>query len=879
MPSTSARDGENKVYGCPDCDKTFSRREYVNRHARLAHQGARPFLCEACDTPFARSDILKRHKTTCLVIKQHEQGADPNKLGDGGHGEADGPTPPPKKRARRQLNKSVIQSTSNAHNSASKDTLDRAGASASESPIETPSPITVTVSAPTRHADLAGIKYTGDVAFADYAPPIVSTSSRSSSLSAAATPFGMPSSDVSPLSSCGTSSGSSATSPQTPFPSTPASLSVAQPHVHIPLFGPPQPTAAMAASALSSMYLNPTHSASANQTLAPGFFRASPFTQDEILASEVLEDLLRSPPANRGTSPGEYFSQPIDFVQQSKSCPESQQQPLVTALVTTPSWLGDKSTMTTSSNEPNDSSGALVGGIGWEYDGVPIDPLNSIEFSPEAQALADYFNKGGVGGISALDLGFYHEPNLWDISKMEQPAPQTERDQQFYIPAHKFCLAYLSPWNVPPIARLSQFAAKATDDFLPTVPVIHPGTTKLSEAPIAMAFALTVVGAAYASDGQGFSDEMLVEKRTFIVRSFNKPDATEANRFVFLQSLLLYQLLGLFHRDQEQRLLANTFHSALILMVRELNLPTLIRRTALAPVSATASGEDLEEAWKAWVELETRRRVTFICFLCDLETATSFSCAPLLPFSELDIDLPSRDQLWNAKDAIVWRDAQQLPAPRVNFLQAIRALIAPTEPSPSSRDGHLLADLRHLSSFPLLVLSRTLSFLQHKTEEAMKQVDPFRSLVGGFGLLDGRESENRDVLARIARGRAWLRSLPGGVKRGGGEGWFEDVMPTSAKSATKREETAAADATAAAIKNPTSVFDDIDTVDHTALFTDYAESPRFSVMASAASASLRVEPIPLHLKDEACQTKIEKLTTKRAKALAADLPPGWMPNF
>ncbi|SGY77308.1 BQ5605_C005g03600 [Microbotryum silenes-dioicae] len=879
MPSTSARYGDNKNFACPDCDKTFSRREYVNRHARLAHEGARPFLCDACDTSFARSDILKRHKTTCTVIKQLEHGADPNDLSEGGDGAAVDPTPPPKKRARRQLNKSVLQSTHNAHKSTANSSSERPVMSTSGSPIETPSPITVAVTAPalTRHVDLAGIiKYTGDVAFAGYAPPSVSTSSCSSSLSTTATPFGMSSSDLSPLSSCGTSSGSSATSPQTPSMSTPASSSSSftQPHVHIPLFGPPQPTAAMAASALSSMYLNPTQSASANQTLAPGFFRASPFTQDEILASEVLEDLLRSPPPHHGTSPGGYFSQPIDFIQQSKSCAESQQQPLATALVTTPSWLGDKSMTTTESAEANDSSGALVGGIGWEYGGVPIDPLNSIEFSPEAQGLADYFNKGGVGGISALDLGFYHEPGLWDLAKMEQPVPHADRDLQFYVPAHKFCLVYLQPWNVPPIARLSQFAAKAADEFLPTVPVLHAGTTKLSEAPVAVTFALTVVGAAYASDGQGFSNEMLVEKRTFIVRSFNKADATEESRFTFLQSLLLYQLLGLFHRDQEQRLLANTFHSALILMVRELNLPTHIRRTVLPLVSATAMGHELDEAWKTWVELETRRRVTFSCFLCDLETATSFSCAPLLPFSELDSNLPSRDKIWNAQNAIAWRDAQQEPAPTINFLQAIRALIAPSEPSPCSPEGRLLADLKHLSSFPLLILSRTLSFLQHKTEEAMKQVDPFRSLISGFGLLDDRESANRDVLARIARGRAWLRSLPGGVKRGGGEGWFEDVMPTSAKSATRREETAAA-----MKNNQPSIFDDIDSIDHTALFTDYASNPRFTATASAANASLRLEPIPLYLKDEACKTKIEKLTTKRAKALAADLPPGWMPNF
>lgn len=87
----------------------------------------------------------------------------------------------------------------------------------------------------------------------------------------------------------------------------------------------------------------------------------------------------------------------------------------------------------------------------------------------------------------------------------------------------------------------------------------------------------------------------------------------------------------------------------------------------------------------------------------------------------------------------------------------------------------ILETLSRLSSFPLVILSRTLSFLQMKTEEAITQVDPFRTLLSGFGIFEGREEENREVLRRIEKGRETLRRLPGGVKRGGGEGWFEGV--------------------------------------------------------------------------------------------------------
>lgn len=53
------------------------------------------------------------------------------------------------------------------------------------------------------------------------------------------------------------------------------------------------------------------------------------------------------------------------------------------------------------------AANAEVMGI-WDGGGFNSqDSLSSgIEFTPEARALADYFNQGGVGGIRALDLGF-----------------------------------------------------------------------------------------------------------------------------------------------------------------------------------------------------------------------------------------------------------------------------------------------------------------------------------------------------------------------------------------------------------------------------------------------------------------------------------------
>lgn len=122
--------------------------------------------------------------------------------------------------------------------------------------------------------------------------------------------------------------------------------------------------------------------------------------------------------------------------------------------------------------------------------------------------------------------------------------------------------------------------------------------------------------------------------------------------------------------------------------------------------------------------------VCFIVFLCDIEIATRFEISPFLLFSELDVELPSSDTLWNARSAHEWLAlivAPIHPAP-ISFLEAVQVLLSPSPPAPYDRGFLLLSELSKLSSFPLLILSRSLSFLQAKTEESIRQEDPFKSL-------------------------------------------------------------------------------------------------------------------------------------------------------
>ncbi|GAA6020590.1 hypothetical protein JCM10207_008678 [Rhodosporidiobolus poonsookiae] len=743
----------------PGCDKTFTRKEYLARHHRSKHSKERPFQCHFCERGFSRSDLLKRHFQTCAEAKAQREGSNASDEASTSQAATSSvlPVPPadPGLPATSSAFLPPVTQTSTALPPA-RALYDYPGGAF---PIQLPVP--PTNSMPTYDAPYQ-------------APTTVSDSSASPDFFGAS-PASFTTNATSAYSPDSSSRPDQGVSPASQLPSvTLPALTASMPtlastsHAHQPSLAPasaPSPPISVFKPGVS------------NATLAPGLSGTGSFTQDEVLASEVLRDLMTSPIPG-GPGPGSGCEVPWHGAKAAaKSTAESARNEAVSLVDANGANWGyfDQSA--------GSISGALTPRSAYLGSLAPVDVSDHLEYTPAAQQLAEYFNKGGVGGITALDLGFSIEPTIFpDFIINPQPVHTDDADRRFVISEQKFCLGYLYPWHVPPVQVLSSYAKKATRKLLPAVPVLHAATVDMGVMPSHTAFALTVAGGAYEPEGQAFSNEMTIEKRVFLVRGFQAPEKTFEDRFASLQSLLLYQLLGLFHRDEQQRLLSQSFHSALIFMLRSLDMPTRIKQAPLAKLDPNWTPEEIEREWKQWVQVETWRRVTFIVFLTDLENAVAAQSSQHLALSDMDLDLPASDRMWNAESALEWHKAglSDFVPPPISFLAAIRALMAKQEPEPFSPQGLLLAELGSLSSFPLLILSRTLSFLEKKTEEALAQVDPFKNLLGGIGVVEDRQQENREVLTRIRRGRATLRRLPGGIARGGGESWFQDVMPTAA---------------------------------------------------------------------------------------------------
>lgn len=343
--SSSARRGD---FPCPNCDKTFTRQEYVRRHSLLVHEGARPHTCKACNKGFARSDLLNRHQKSCAQVKE-ESGA--------GVGQAQSPT---------------------------------AGPSSQKITVSAPLPlpaypiVSLPTSLPTSHQPQPPLQNYQSL---PQEVPVLS--------SAIPLPASIPSqgpynpaglNEWSPLSN---STSSLTNSPETPFTLT-----------DVPTF---------------------QYAEGRDSTLAPGLSRS--LSQDEITASQVLEDLLGSPKLNSDPSPS-YYGNP----DQVSSAHRSQ------------------SNMWTGALSPRIDSSALLGSNPWNdtlFDGAG----NGIENSPAAILLSDYFNKGNTGGITALDLGFKYEPSLYPEELLSyNPIISSEEDLKFHLPKDRFCLACKWAW-------------------------------------------------------------------------------------------------------------------------------------------------------------------------------------------------------------------------------------------------------------------------------------------------------------------------------------------------------------------------------------------------------------------------------------------------
>ena len=61
---------KNENFDCILCNKSFKRKDNLQRHRSSIHHRKTEVACSKCDKKFARKDNLKKHKKICCLCRQ-----------------------------------------------------------------------------------------------------------------------------------------------------------------------------------------------------------------------------------------------------------------------------------------------------------------------------------------------------------------------------------------------------------------------------------------------------------------------------------------------------------------------------------------------------------------------------------------------------------------------------------------------------------------------------------------------------------------------------------------------------------------------------------------------------------------------------------------
>ncbi|KAG5652521.1 hypothetical protein H0H81_004752 [Sphagnurus paluster] len=213
----------------------------------------------------------------------------------------------------------------------------------------------------------------------------------------------------------------------------------------------------------------------------------------------------------------------------------------------------------------------------------------------------------------------------------------------------------------PTSADLDQYLSLFFSAFCKQVPVVHPATWDLDNKPLILLRAMQACGALFANTvtASAFVDETLASSRDTLIVEFAKATTNPRDQNHLILTVVLLQMMGMFHQKADQRISSSVYHGMLVMMIRRTGL--IPRVGAWTPPDMNDT-QKIDTAWREWVNYETIKRVLFLSYLHDCCHCMYFSLSPSFQPSELDMSLPCDDALWAASDAREWYGVVQTPS-------------------------------------------------------------------------------------------------------------------------------------------------------------------------------------------------------------------------
>ncbi|KAI0259038.1 fungal-specific transcription factor domain-containing protein [Gloeopeniophorella convolvens] len=235
----------------------------------------------------------------------------------------------------------------------------------------------------------------------------------------------------------------------------------------------------------------------------------------------------------------------------------------------------------------------------------------------------------------------------------------------------------------PSTEELQQYLYVFLTAFLPQIPVIHTPTLRFELKPPMLLRAMQACGALFIKTpvAQAFVEKTLGTSRELLVREFAKPSPDPKHQIHVIMTLILLQMIGLYHQDPRQRASSNIYHGMLVLMIRQ---NRLIERSATweHQTFPTTNSNILDSTWRDWAVHECIKRVVCLAYCHDQAHRIYFSLPPSFSPTEFTMCLPCDDALWASKTSMDWSQLLLSPSPyggveeRIHGVQMPRAFAA-----------------------------------------------------------------------------------------------------------------------------------------------------------------------------------------------------------
>ncbi|CDK26531.1 unnamed protein product [Kuraishia capsulata CBS 1993] len=118
-----------------------------------------------------------------------------------------------------------------------------------------------------------------------------------------------------------------------------------------------------------------------------------------------------------------------------------------------------------------------------------------------------------------------------------------------------------------------------------------------------------------------------------------------------IQTLALIQAFAKMGSTRHQHEISATFHSAIITILKRDGSCTNMRSSK----SKRQAHLSPQQKWELWIEQESIKRVVFLIFVMDAQHSVLFGHVSSLSVSEIRLELPCQEDLWELSDVSIWQ--------------------------------------------------------------------------------------------------------------------------------------------------------------------------------------------------------------------------------